>query len=121
MYKLIITECINPIKLMRALRAFNPSFSLMDVKGIVDRIRNSDDPFIADDRFESPKEISKLFSNKAVWTYEEIPMEEDEQYLSPEDEEEQKLYTMARLWYNDLPKEDKQKVDILIRNSMPFA
>jgi hypothetical protein len=114
MYKLTITECTDRIKLMRALRAFNPSFSLRDIKRIVDAICDGK-WFVVDNRLESPSEIEQFFGGSSVWLYDKIPRTIDEF------DQEDQLYTMARLWYNSLPKEDQQEIDILIRHSAPHA
>lgn len=81
-------------------------------------MNNFSEPFVSEERFEKPEQITQMFAGVSEWLYEEVPIDN---IADIADTAEQELYTRSRLWYNDLPKEDKQKVDCLIRNSMPRA
>lgn len=111
MYQLIITKVIDRTKAAYFLRKLYPG---MSAASVFDRFNNLPTAFTG---WQEPELVNECLTNVVEFTYyEHIEFIEDKDvsqyYCRPP--WEKKEYVDAKNWYFSLPKEDRDKIEILI-------
>lgn len=115
-YRLTITRIINKVLFTKAIKCLIPNISLAEVVNIKNQL-----PYIIDDLDLSHDAIDFYFKDNAKYSYEKY-----EEYVESPDciciaPWETKEYTEARNWYLTLSKEDRDRVDILVKGNVPWG
>jgi hypothetical protein len=116
LYNLTITRCKNRIGLAKVIRSFHKEIPVPMAFKIVDNLETN--PFVIETINEDPIRITKMLDDVAVYSYDEIFIEPDYSCIPPWERVE---YKQAKAWYDTLPEEDRQKIDILINGNAPWA
>lgn len=109
-YTLRITKILIRTKAIVSLRQLFPNWSLATTVSTTDYIPCSISELTLD-----PVEVRAKLSGSMDFTYEQDLIEEDDSFFNS------KEYLEAKDWYFNLSKEDQDKVNLLIRGSMPRA
>ena len=113
MYKLTITKVINRVSFMAAMRRLCNDLSIKDVALVSNCI-----PYTFDNIFNDPGEIKEILGATCEYTYQGfIPYVEND-YLLPWQTKE---YVDAKNWYLTLPKDDRDKIDILVKANVIYG
>ena len=111
-YKLTITRIINNVLFMKSIRHM-PNMSLIEVNNIKNEL-----PYIVEGLFLRPQQIENYFKDNCEYTYQEYVEYKESHEHAPW---ERKEYIDAKNWYLTLPKEDRDKIDILVKSNMLWA
>ena len=109
--KLVITKYTDKLGLIKAIRDIYYTLSL---KEGVDLVTNL--PFQDEDMYMSEAELKEKLGKYAEYTYQ--PAASENPCAPPWERQD---YIDAKAWYNSLPEEDRRKIDVLTRASMPWA
>lgn len=114
LYRLTISKYLDRKGLAIALKKIFTTTSPAELLKIVDNL-----PYINEDMWTEKDLINSILSGHCEFVYEQIPFPGNSDPNAPPWESPE--YFKAKFWYDNLPEEDRKKVDILRRASMPWA
>lgn len=112
--KLTITKVSDRVGLAHSLKDLYCELSASERLKIVDNL-----PFIDDNLYTEPDHIKKILDAFCEYTYKQIPFPGNENVCTPPWESPE--YISAKNWYNTLPEEQRQKIDILVAANIPWG
>lgn len=109
--RLTITKVTNKLGFIAALRDIFTSLSFQERVNFVNQL-----PFKDEDMYMSSEELAGKLGGFAEYTYEQVAS--DDPHAPPWERQD---YIDAMIWYNALSQEDKDKIDVIRRASMPWG
>jgi hypothetical protein len=113
--KIVITKCLNKIKLASAIRShiIQRNLSLEETMKIVNNLPYTNENVWGPDHQE---ELTSAFKDVAEFHFEKSKEEQDEEDYN----NMMKLKSADVInWYNNLSKEDKARVDFMLEHNAP--
>jgi len=109
--RLTITKVLNKYGFIDTLKDIFPDLSFRERVNFVNQL-----PFKNEDMYMSSEEMAQKLNGFAEYTYEQVAS--DDPHAPPWERQD---YIDAMIWYNALSQEDKDKIDVIRRASMPWG